>query len=137
MHTLSRPLTQRNIKEFFMPIRACALLALAVCLAGCGVKDQANPATEAEKKPLSTLPATVEGFLEISVEEGDVDDDDTSQFNFGTLTVDGEAISFEIDGALLQSAAIPETGARVRATFGSSEDYGGVTTYKITALEAL
>jgi hypothetical protein len=126
-----------QIKEPIMQSRVVALCVLAVCLAACGVKDQADSASDAELPSLSALPTTVEGFLEVSVAEGDVEDDDISEFNFGTITVDGKEIPFECDGALLRSAAVPETGANVRATLGSSVDYGGVTTYKITALDRL
>jgi hypothetical protein len=112
------------------------VIVLALALAACGSAEQSVSATSPTPS-VASLPATVEGMLVVDVAEGDVDDEGTSEFNFGTLTVGDDDLMVEVGGSLLQSAGVPEAGAKVRATLGSKTEQYGATTYRITALSRL
>ena len=111
-------------------------LAVIVGIAACGSHEQ-SVSSSSPPGTLSSLPATVDGLLVADVAEGDIDDEGTSEFNFGTLTVGDEELLVEVSGSLLRSAGVPDTGANVRATLGSKSEQFGATTYKITALSRL
>ena len=112
------------------------LVVLTLALSACGSREQSVSASS-PTPALASLPATVEGMLVVDVAEGDVDDEGTSEFNFGTLTVGDDEFLVEVGGSLLQSAGVPETGANVRATLGSKTEQYGATTYRITSLSRL
>jgi hypothetical protein len=114
-----------------------ALLALA--LAACSGEGAGAPdagATEAAE--IGEFPAVLEGEFSVDVAEGDVDEEGISDFNFGTLVVDGRQLPVEVDGAVLRRISVTgDSPVRVRATLGSSSDEFGVVVYRITALEKL
>jgi hypothetical protein len=113
--------------------RFVAAASLSLLLAACG-SDSGSPAAAGGSAAFADLPATVEGWLEISVEEGDVGEDGVSDFNFGSLTVGGEELMVEVSGSLLSKARIPPEGAEVRAVLGSKSEQYGATSHKITEL---
>jgi hypothetical protein len=86
---------------------------------------------------LGKLPATIDGVLTVDVAEGDVDEEGTSEFIFGTLTVGSEEIPIQISGSVLTSAGISEDGGKVTATLGSKSDEFGLTTYTVTSLQRM
>lgn len=115
------------------------LLLVSALLAACGSDtisgDRQEPS--ATRSPLAVLPATVEGFLTIDVEEGDEDFAGAAEFNFGTLVVGTEQIPVHIGGAVMSSLKLPPAGGKVRATIGSSSHEYGSTNYNVTALQRL
>jgi hypothetical protein len=113
------------------------VLLLSGVLAACGAKPEEPEITGASKNPaLATLPATVEGLLDMSLGEGD-DDDDGVDMLYGGLTLGNEDLFIQVDARLLDEAGIGEP-TRVRATIGSSiRDGHDQTTYTITALTKL
>jgi hypothetical protein len=106
-------------------------------LAACGNRTPESPADSISTASLATLPATVEGMLVVDVAEGEVDEEGTSEFNFGTLTLGNEDISIQVSGSILQSADLSEEGGKVRATLGSKTEQFGETFYTITSLQRL
>jgi hypothetical protein len=112
------------------------VFVVALTLTACSSKEP-EAGSETPGINLSSLPVTVEGVLVADVAEGDVDEEGTSEFNFGTLTAGENELLIEVSGALLQSAGIPEEGARVRATLGSKSERFGANTYTITSLSRL
>lgn len=120
-------------------MRSCMVVVLAALAAGCGgsVSPPQPGSTSASASVLASLPATVEGSVVFDVIEGDGEFGDYADWNFGTLTLDGEDIVVEADGAVLQSLQLPESGGRVRATISSVKTESGVPMYRITSIEAL
>ena len=117
----------------------CVAMLCALLLVGC---DPAKPpagsaAPSSSSHTLATLPVTLEGMFVVSVEKGDVDANDISEANFGTLTVAGVDHLVQVSGAVLGPAGLPRTGGKVRATLGSRTDSYGPPTYIITAMERL
>jgi hypothetical protein len=80
------------------------------------------------------LPATLEGTLVIDVPAAEIENNDT-QSNYGTLTVDGVDYSVDVPTPVLEKAALPAEGGAVRATLGSGDDGDGFMVYTVTALE--
>jgi hypothetical protein len=113
-----------------------AVLVLAGC--GSGGADGADPASSSHLAgSLASLPATVEGTLNMSAGEGD-EDEHGQEVLFGMLTVAGKEYYVEVAPALVDAASIAEEIVKVRATLGSKQDLGGgVVQYSITALEKL
>lgn len=116
---------------------ACLLVACGSSEPGGHAAAPSAASSPASSPVLSSLPATVEGDLEINVAEGDVEEGGASEFNFGTLTVNGNEISVQVSGSLLQSANLPNDSGRVRATLGSKDAQFGGDFYTITALKKL
>jgi hypothetical protein len=103
--------------------------ALAVCLAFAAPA----PAQDADTGALA-LPATLEGTLVIDVPAAEVENN-TTQSNFGTLTVDGVDYAVDVPTPVLEKAGLPAEGGAVRATLGSGDDGDGFMVYTVTALE--
>jgi hypothetical protein len=118
----------------------CLAMLCALLVAGC---DPAKPPAQGSAAPassshtLATLPVTLEGFFVVSVEKGDVDENDISEANFGTLTVAGVDHLVQVSGTVLRASGLPRTGGKVKATLGSRIDLYGPPTYIITAMERL
>jgi hypothetical protein len=112
----------------------------AVMLSACGAGSPKGAAAEAggqSAASLASLPATVEGTLDMSAGEGD-EDEGGQEVLFGVLNVSGQDHYVEIAPALVGAAAITEDIAKVRATVASKQDLGnGVISYTVTALEKL
>ena len=113
----------------------CAAVA-SLLLVACGSEGLGpNPGTSSV---VASLPTTVEGDLVIDVGEGDVDEGENAEFNFGTLTVGGEEIDVQVSGSTLQAGGFSgETSGKVRATISSKTDEYGPTTYTVTSLQRL
>jgi hypothetical protein len=132
MHIPADPLPARSA--------LCVSMLCALLLAGC---DPARPpapgsaAAASSSASLATLPVTLEGMFVVSVEKGDVDENDISEVNFGTLTVAGVDHLVQVSGAVLGASGLPRTGGQVRATLGSRTDRYGPPTYIITAMARL
>ncbi|MFT3808106.1 hypothetical protein [Arenimonas sp.] len=118
----------------------CLLLLLCLPLAACGggSDKEADAGMPDQAAQITQFPAVVEGEFIVDVAEGDTDDEGVSDFNFGTLVVDGKQMHVDVDGAVLASIGITgDEAVRVRATLGSSRDEYGLVTYKVTAMEKL
>ena len=121
------------------PLPPCLLL-LCLALAGCGTGSDTEdvPGKTAQAEEVTKFPAVVEGDFIVDVAEGDTDDEGVSDFNFGTLVVDGKQMHVDVDGAVLAGIGITgDESVRVRATLGSSSNEYGVVTYRVTAMEKL
>lgn len=94
---------------------------LALALVACGSREASSEGGVPKKL---TLPATVEGVLEIS---------GTGEVNYGTLTAGKDDYLVEIDQKTLSGSGVAITGStKVRATLGSESQYGDG--YVITSL---
>jgi hypothetical protein len=118
----------------------CVALLCGLLLVGCDPaksppSGSAGPASSSHT--LATLPVTLDGVFIVSVEKGDVDENDVSEVNFGTLTVAGVDHLVQVSGAVLRASGLPRTGGKVRATLGSRTDLYGPPTYIVTAMERL
>jgi hypothetical protein len=112
-----------------------SLVSFGSALSGCESQEQA--AAKAAVAALHSLPATLEGELDMSVGEGDDSEDDVEML-YGFLTVGEEELYIQVDSRLLDSAGISTESARVRATIGSKEDLGhDMIHYTITSLTRL
>lgn len=120
-----------------MRAKIFAILLTSSILIGCGSAETEPSDPGPTAISLASLPATLEGDLVIDVAEGDVEEDGTSEFNAATLTVNGEEILVEVGGSILQSAGLPESGGKVRATLSSKTEEYGVTVYVVSSLERL
>jgi hypothetical protein len=117
------------------------MVVAGMALAACGSSEsggrEGKLGDQSANPALASLPATVEGFLDMSLGEGS-DEEDGSETLWGGLTVGQEDLYIQVDSKLLDAAAIPAEGAKVRATIGSKDDLGGgMVHYRITALEKL
>jgi hypothetical protein len=122
-------------------IRSIAIVAsVALALVACGsdLPDSGAKFGEASTNTaLASLPATVEGVLDMSLGEGNEEEDGTDMA-FGGLAVGKDELYIQVDSKLLDSAGLPPDGGKVRATIGSREDLGnGMFQYTITAVEKL
>jgi hypothetical protein len=113
----------------------------AIALIACGSKETAEPEREygaASTNPaLASLPATVEGALDMTLGEG-TEEEDGSDVAFGSLVVGKEELYIQVASKLLDATGLPPDGGKVRATISSKEDLGDdMTQYRITALEKL
>jgi hypothetical protein len=116
---------------------ALAAALLVACGSGGSAVGEAEFADTSSNPALASLPANVEGTLDMSLGEGN-DEEDGADMLFGSLVVGREDLYIQVDSRLLDTAGIPPEGARVRATIGSKEDLGSnMTQYTITALEKL
>ena len=84
-----------------------------------------------------TLPVTLEGTLAADVAEGEVDEGGYSDVNFGTLTVDGEALGVQVSGAVLRSAGLQDGTGKVRARLTARTDEYGWPVYTVSELQRL
>jgi hypothetical protein len=81
-----------------------------------------------------TLPATLEGNLVIEVPASDIEDN-TTQSNFGTLTVGDTQYSVDVPTPVLEKSGLPPEGGEVKATLASGDDGDGFMVYTVSALE--
>jgi hypothetical protein len=126
-------------KRYFMraKIVISILISAFVFLVACSNQTSELHTNHTSTVSLATLPVNVEGMLTVDVAEGDVNEEGSSEFNFGTLTVENEDISIQVSGSILQSANLPDEGGKVRATLGSKTEQFGETFYTITSLQRL
>lgn len=125
-----------------LPVRSavCVAMLCGLLVAGCDPAkspSQGSAAPSSSSRTLATLPVTLEGMFVVSVEKGDVDANDISELNFGTLSVAGVDHLVQVSGGVLGASGLPRTGGKVRATLGSRTDLYGPPTYIITAMERL
>ncbi|MEO8671631.1 MAG: hypothetical protein ABI411_09985 [Tahibacter sp.] len=122
-------------REFF------AVVLFSLVVSACGSDERASPAAKASAAApslnLDHLPATVEGVLEVVVEEGDEDDEGSAEFVFADLKVGSKSIPIQLNGAVLKRAGVPAEGGRVRVTLGSKSTQYGPENYVVTAVEKL
>jgi hypothetical protein len=108
-------------------------LCLCMALAGCGAREAGDGGFAAR---VASLPASLDGELELSVTEGDsVEAGGQGEITFGVLRVGGAEYLVEVDERTLRQAgiAVAEFKVKVRATLGAESayvDHG----YVITAL---
>jgi hypothetical protein len=108
---------------------------LAFSLTGCSSGElPSSIGGDAPARPAS-LPATLEGMLDVSVTEGDSEEDGGSgEINFGTLTVGHDHYNIEIEQKTLAATGVALDGpTKVRATLGANSQYGE-DSYVITVL---
>ena len=121
-----------------MRISALSLAVASLMLAACGAGDPASTTSGSSISAVASLPVTLEGELVADIAEGDVDGEGTSEFNFGSLTVNGEEIPVQVSGSVMQSAGLTgESSGKVRATISSKTDEYGSTIYTVSALQRL
>lgn len=100
-------------------MRNCVFAFIAVMLVACGSREpgpSSNNFGEASANPaLASLPATVEGELDMSLGEGDDGEGDAAML-FGGLKVGQEDLYIQVSEGLLAAAGISQEVTRVRAT---------------------
>lgn len=109
-------------------------IVFASCLVAACKSPEPETHAASSLPALTTLPATIEGDLEITVSEGDVDENGDAEFNFGTLTVNGNEICVQMSGSILQSASLSNGKGKVSATLGSKEE-SAEDCYTVVALK--
>jgi len=91
----------------------------------------------------SVYPYLVEGELDISVETGDVGDDDISSINIGELKINEGILPIEVHDHVIRSAKLSRNdlyiSKKVKVTISGSTDYGvgqGISsTYMVVKIE--
>jgi hypothetical protein len=112
-----------------------ALAPLAACSPeGVGVSARTFPAGTA-------WPQTVEGVLDIAVEEGEAGADEISEINFGTVQTASGTVLIDVEGAVVRRAGLTREdlyrSLAVRATLSGPSAYAGPgnPSYRVTSLE--
>ncbi|HEV7239707.1 MAG TPA: hypothetical protein VGQ36_10735 [Thermoanaerobaculia bacterium] len=91
----------------------------------------------------ATWPHTIEGKLEISVEDGDVDADDLSELNFGSIRTTDGTFLIHLDATVIRQAGLrrdqlyPEP--TVRAELSGPHKYSLPTapTYRVSKISII
>ena len=117
------------------------LVALSLVMAACGDGDDRDSLGE---EPLRvSVPATLTGALDVSVEEGPVGEDDVSEVNFGSIELDDGFVLIEIGAATVRAAGLTRDelvgGGRFQVELDGESEYfdPSAPTYSVSSLEPL
>ncbi len=97
-------------------------LFLILMLAACGSKETSLAVGGTQPATLASVPATLEGELDMSVTEGDAEaDGGEGEITFGALRAGGDMYLVEVEEKTLAAAGISvdEVEVKVRATLGA------------------
>lgn len=124
-------------------LRVLRLVLFLPWLAACGDSNATGRGGGAPRAfPAGTTwPQTVEGILEIAVEEGEAGADEVSEINFGTVQTASGAVLIDVEGAVVRRAGLTREdlyrSLAVRATLSGPSAYAGPgnPSYRVTSLE--
>lgn len=115
-------------------------MLLALTVVGCqgaGTNLPAHVRTFPEGTP---WPQSVEGVLEIAVEDGDVATDDISEVNFGSILTAEGAVLIDLRDDSIRAAGLSRDqlyqDIRVRAVLSGLSEHGGPT-YRVSELQVV